>query len=173
MAPIEAQAIFESTKEHCMFYLQKLLFPTHSAFEAGTALPFYDYRDYSEAEEPLGASTEQYHGLRIKYFINRHGHLWARDHEFIPADEPMEDRPRGLDPTIDVFYYTVVDSEQNLVGLGTLPELDMFPFVDGAFFNIGIALERDPKWIKIYRNENLLLSHVVPVSNSKLAASGY
>jgi hypothetical protein len=166
---MEAQALIRNTKQHCLFYLQKLLFPTSDVFGVETTIPYYDYREYDtvekQEEEPV---EDDYNGLRVKYFINQYGHLWVRDYEMIPSGEPLKENPKGLDPAGDHFYYTLVNQKRTLVALGTLPELDAFPFSNGAFFDIGIPLNNTAKWIKIYRNGNLLLSHVIPTSDSSL-----
>lgn len=162
-----AQALIKNTKQHCLFYLQKLLFPTRDVFERETNLPYYDFRELeregSHEEEDM---EEDYNGLRVKYFINQYGHLWVRDYEMIPAKEPLQEIPMGLDPTENQFYYTLVDQERMLVALGVLPELDAFPFSEGAFFDIAIPLNDMTTWIKIYKNGNLLLSHVIPYFDS-------
>ncbi|WP_425235828.1 hypothetical protein [Ulvibacterium sp.] len=166
---MQTQALIRSTKQHCLFYLQKLLFPTSDIFGLEMTVPYYHYREYDteeeHEEEPL---VDDYNGLRVKYFINQYGHLWVRDYEMIPAGEPLKESPKGLDPTENHFYYTLVDQERTLIALGTLPELDAFPLSEGTFFDIGIPLNNTAKWIKIYRNSDLLLSHVIPTSNSNL-----
>ncbi len=165
---MEAQALIKNTKQHCLFYLQKLLFPTNDAFELETTLPpYYDYIEYDTVEEHKEELVDDYSGLRVKYFINQYGHLWVRDYEMIPTGEPIKERPKGLDPTGNHFYYTLVNQKRTLVALGTLPELDAFPFPGGTFFDISIPLNNMAKWIKIYRKGSLLLSHIIPISESK------
>ncbi|WP_299532341.1 hypothetical protein [Ulvibacterium sp.] len=166
---MEAQALLRNTTHNWLLYLQKFLFPTSDVFEVENTLPYYDYKEYNSTEkheeEPL---EEDYNGLLVKYFINQHGHLWVRDYEMTPIGEYIQERPKGLDPTKDHFYYTLVNQDRTLVALGALQELDAFPFADGAFFDIAVPLNNDAKWLKIYRNGNLLLSHVIPTSDSCL-----
>ncbi|WP_422081770.1 hypothetical protein [Ulvibacterium sp.] len=115
---MEAQALIKNTKQHCLLYLQKLLFPTNDVFEMETTLPYYDYREYdSEAKHEEEHEEEGYNGLRVKYFINKYGHLWVRDYEMIPTGEPLRERPKGLDPTGNHFYYTLVNQKRTLPSL--------------------------------------------------------
>ncbi|WP_411032325.1 hypothetical protein [Spongiimicrobium sp. 3-5] len=165
---MQTQEISQNTKHYFLLYLQKLLLLRNNKFEGENGLLHNGYPKDAAIVDPNEDLLEDNSGLLIRYYINQYCHLKVMDYELIPNGEFIEEKSNGIDPTQRRFYYTLLDHKQNIVDIKSLMVLNNFPFLDSDFFEISIPLRNRAKRIKIYRGDNLLISHFIPTSELKL-----
>ncbi len=164
---MEPQIILKNAIQSYKLSLQQLLFPNSDGAVSKTHRSDHLEQGRGRAIEDNEDLLDDNNGLRIKYAINQDCRVSVMDYELIAAEEFMEEE-RGEEGPISCFYYTLLDRKWNLVATGYLPELDALPFVENVFFDISLPLRNRAKRIKFYRNDLLLISHIIPTSELKL-----
>ena len=167
-----ATAILRRTTHYVKHNLQKILTsPAESIYKENNPAAVNGNDPKTPTQKSIDL-LDNYTGLRIKYYINQHCQLRVIGYKFIPKDEFEYQGVTGLDSTAYRFFYTLLDHKQQIVDMGTLPELDNFPFLASNFFKIRVPFRKGAERIKIYRNENLLISHKLPTANLRLETNG-
>ncbi|GAA3605366.1 hypothetical protein Q4Q39_08750 [Flavivirga amylovorans] len=131
------------------------------------------HNDYNENTRVSKFSNTQddlidtYSSLQIKYHINTSCILKVMDYKLIENSSFKYEKRNGFNAIPCRFYYTLTDRKQKIVDKGALLELRNFPSLKTTLFNIEIPLRNHGKRINIYRDDTLLISHLVPTSEMK------